>query len=380
MLVNALSYGLIIPLLYPYAEAFGLSSFMVGLMFSSFSIAQFLATPIIGRLSDRYGRKPLLVFSLFGTGASLLLFAYATTPLLLFTARILDGITGGNNSVAQAVIADQSKGKERAKYFGILGAVFGIGFLVGPALGGILGKVALNLPFIVGGVFSFISAILTAWLLPETNTNQHQQQTKKEGLFQLHKLYQALHMPIIGHIFMVVLLASAAHNSFVFGFQSYSVDVLQLSSNQVGLIYSLIGLLMVIMQATGIKFLLKVLPNKQGVLALASLSAALVMLAFGREQSLLIFTIISGLYMVSFAPIMVMNSALISEHSREEDQGGMLGINQAYLSLGQILGPLLAGGANFLHHSASFYLAGGLFLLNFLIVSQIKPSKKLADI
>ncbi len=380
MLVNALSYGLIIPLLYPYAEAFGLSSFMVGLMFSSFSIAQFLATPIIGRLSDRYGRKPLLVFSLFGTGASLLLFAYATTPLLLFTARILDGITGGNNSVAQAVIADQSKGKERAKYFGILGAVFGVGFLVGPALGGILGKIALNLPFIVGGIFSFVSAILTAWLLPETNASRHQQQTKKEGLFQLHKLHQALRIPIIGHILLVVLLASAAHNSFVFGFQSYSVDVLRLSSNQVGLIYSLIGLLMVVMQAAGIKLLLKVLPNKQSVLILASLSAALVMLAFGREQSILIFTIISGLYMVSFAPIMVMNSALISEHSREEDQGGMLGINQAYLSLGQILGPLLAGGANFLHHSASFYLAGGLFLLNVLIVSQIRPSKKLADI
>jgi multidrug resistance protein len=380
MLVNALSYGLIIPLLYPYAEKFGMSSFMVGFMFSIYSVFQFFSTPIIGRLSDRYGRKPLLVTSLFGTAVGLVLFAVATNPLMLFIARIIDGITGGNNSVAQAVIADQVEVKERTKYFGIIGAVFGMGFLLGPALGGFLSKVSLTFPFVVGAILAAISAIMAMILLPETNTKRHEKKVQQEGLFQFKKIAHALKIPTIGHILMVVLLSSIAHNMFIMGFQSFSVDALKLGADQIGIMYSLIGLLMVLMQAVGIKMLLKIFKSKKTILLISAFLSSFVMFAFNIPQSTVLFIVISGVYMITFAPQMIMTSSMISEYTHEEDQGGILGINQAYMALGQIIGPLLAGAANYFHHSASFSIAGLLFFGIWIVIRQIDEHTAKADL
>ncbi len=380
MLVNALSYGLIIPLLYPYAEKFGMSSFMMGLMFSIYSVFQFFSTPIIGRLSDRYGRKPLLVTSLFGTAVGLILFAIATNPLMLIIARIIDGITGGNNSVAQAVIADQVEPKHRTRYFGIIGAVFGVGFLLGPALGGFLSKVSLTFPFYVGAILAAISAVMALFLLPETNTERHKKHVKQEGLFQFKKIAHALKIPTIGHVLMIVFLSSTAHNMFTMGFQAFSVDFLKLNSDDIGVMYSLIGLLMVLMQAVGIKFLLKVFKSKKTILMISSFLTTIVMLSFNIPQSTSLFIFISGLYMITFAPQTIMTSSMISEYSHGEDQGGILGINQAYLALGQIIGPLLAGAANHFHHSASFSVAGLIFFATWIIVRQINEKTAKADL
>ena len=126
-IVNALGYGIIIPILYAYSKRFGLSDFENGLLFSTFAICSFIATPVIGRLSDKYGRKPLLTISLLGTAVSFFLAAFAPNAVVLFIARALDGITAGNISVASAVIADTTDEKSRAKGFGIIGAAFGFG-------------------------------------------------------------------------------------------------------------------------------------------------------------------------------------------------------------------------------------------------------------
>src|SRR5687767_12616977 len=126
--VNALGYGIIIPILYSYSVKYGLSDFENGLLFATFSIFQFIATPIIGRLSDKYGRRPLLIFSIAGTGVSFLMMAFAPSAPFLFLARALDGITAGNIPVASAVITDTTEPKDRAAGFGIIGASFGFGF------------------------------------------------------------------------------------------------------------------------------------------------------------------------------------------------------------------------------------------------------------
>jgi len=174
MLVNALSYGMFIPLQYPYASRFGITPVGLSIMLALFSASQFIATPIIGRLSDRFGRKPLLLISLLGTSLSLAFFALAQTAWMLFAARILDGITGGNNSVAQAVIADTTTGRDRAKSFGLLGALFGVGFLLGPALGGLLSRISLTAPFFSASltlylVFDFMPASSSASVLVKSN-------------------------------------------------------------------------------------------------------------------------------------------------------------------------------------------------------------------
>src|SRR6201985_119098 len=145
--INSLGFGIIVPLLYAYGKHFGLNGTSLGFLMAAFSGAQFIATPVLGALSDKYGRKPLLAISLLGTCISFLMFAEARSIIILFAARILDGITGGNISVAQAMVSDTSTPKDRAKRFGILGSAFGFGFIIGPALGGLLSKWGIQAPF-----------------------------------------------------------------------------------------------------------------------------------------------------------------------------------------------------------------------------------------
>lgn len=343
MLVNALSFGTLIPLLYPYAQRFGIGPFELSMLFASFSVAQLIATPIIGRLSDRYGRKPLLLWSLFGTGVSLSLFALSTAGWHLFVARILDGITGGNISVAQAMIADTTKGSDRAKAFGVLGAAFGFGFLFGPALGGVLSQVSLTAPFWFAASLAFLGSFLGWVLLPETLDRSQVQAVKKEGMFHFGKMLTSLFDTKIGPVFLISLLVATAFNVWILGFQTTSVDVLKMTPRDVGILFSVSGLVSIFMQAVGIRVLLKMVPRKRVLLLASLLVGAVFMLMHMVAVSVLLFAVISLIFMAVSAPQNPVISAMITERTNPEDQGAVLGLNQAYTSLGQIIGPLLAG-------------------------------------
>ena len=152
--VNALGYGIIIPILYSYSQKFGLSDFDNGLLFSLFSVSQFFSTPIIGRMSDKFGRRPILVLSPLGTAISFFMAAFAPSAFILFLSRALDGITAGNFPAAAAVISDSTDLKDRAKGFGIIGASFGFGFVFGPAIAAATVGFGTNVPFIIAGFLS----------------------------------------------------------------------------------------------------------------------------------------------------------------------------------------------------------------------------------
>src|SRR3989338_5079513 len=154
-IVNALGYGIIIPVLYSYSQKYGLNDFQNGLLFSIFSICQFFSTPIIGRMSDKYGRKPLLLISISGTALSFFMAAFAPNAVFLFIARALDGITAGNIPVASAVISDTTTQKQRAKGFGIIAAAFGFGFVFGPAISALTLSFSDSMPFISSSLISF---------------------------------------------------------------------------------------------------------------------------------------------------------------------------------------------------------------------------------
>jgi MFS family permease len=159
--INALSITILIPTIYLYGKQFELTDFQTSLLFATYSIAQFFSTPIIGKLSDRFGRKPLLIISLFGTVIGNLLAGTASTASMLFFARFLDGITGGNVSVAQAVVADITSPETRAKGFGIFGAALGLGFILGPAISLGAQHYSLGAAFLAAGAIAAIALIIT---------------------------------------------------------------------------------------------------------------------------------------------------------------------------------------------------------------------------
>lgn len=370
MLINALSYGTIIPLLYPYSARFGITPITLSFLFASYSLFQFLATPIIGRLSDRYGRKPLLLLSIFGTSISLALFASATNIYMLFFARILDGITGGNISVAQAMLADKVTGKERAKAFGMLGAAFGFGFLVGPAIGGLLSQISLSAPFWFASILALIATILGYFKLEESVHKIAVFKQKHEPLFNLKSLGKALFDPTVGAVLIVSLIAATVSNSFIIGFNAYSVDVLHLSAKQVGLIYTMAGFMSVSMQMVGIKVLLKKFPTKEAVIKFTFIGSFFALLALSMGLNYIQFVFVLFVYMIFHAVIAPIISAILSERTNEEDQGLVLGINQSYISLGQIIGPLSAGlvsqiSVSFIFIWAAILMYGGFLFIQF---------------
>ena len=166
--MNLVGFGIIIPLLPFYAETFGASPIAIGLLFASFSLSQLVASPILGDLSDRWGRRPVLIFSLLGTVVSFVMLALANSLVMLFAARIVDGLSGGNITTARAYIADVTTEENRAKAFGVLGAAFGLGFIVGPALGAVFSRISYTAPIWAAAVITVIATALALFWLPET--------------------------------------------------------------------------------------------------------------------------------------------------------------------------------------------------------------------
>ncbi len=230
-LVNALGYGIVIPLLFVYSSKYGFSALTLGILFSVYSIFELISTPFIGILSDKFGRRPLLIISLLGTAGSFFLMAFAPSGIFLFIARALDGITAGDFPVAQAVISDSTEKKDRAKGFGIIGACYGIGLIAGPAISALTVGISIKLPFIIAGVLSTIAVVMTILFLEETNKHMGIVQHKK--IFDWGKLVHAVLDRTTGLTLLVSFLWSFAFGMFVYTYQSFALKTLFLSPTNI---------------------------------------------------------------------------------------------------------------------------------------------------
>src|SRR5438128_3079928 len=196
--VNLVGFGILVPLLPFYAGTFGASPLVIGLLFASFSLCQLIASPALGDLSDRYGRRLVLVFSLAGTVVSFVMLALAHSVTMLFLARIVDGLSGGNISTARAYVADVTEPKDRARAYGLIGAAFGLGFILGPALSGVLAGVSYTAPIWVAAFMTLVATAMALIWLPET---VHRTQAGTGNPFRY--LPELLRRPIVRRILSI---------------------------------------------------------------------------------------------------------------------------------------------------------------------------------
>lgn len=339
-IVNALGYGIIIPILYSYSRRFGLSDFQSGMLFAVFSIAQFISTPIIGILSDKYGRRPLLIISLLGTVGSFVLMALARNALWLFLARALDGITAGNIPVATAVISDTTKPEDRAKGFGLIGASFGFGFVFGPAISALTVGLGVSIPFWIAASVTSLAVLLTWIILPETN--QHMGEIHSKNLFDFKKLAQAIVDANIGLTLLISAIYSLAFGMFIFAYQPMSVEILHLNPTIISLNFTIFGLMGLIGQA----FIVPQTVKKWGEKKALTGSLLLVAISFAGSalaRNFWVFIAFSILNSLAGAIVNPVISTLLSEEVDAKSQGEIMGVNASYMSLGFIFGPIIGG-------------------------------------
>jgi len=372
--INSLGFGIIVPLLYTFGKKFGVTGQIVGLLTASFSIAQFFATPILGALSDKYGRKPLLAISLVGTCISFIMFAEARGMIMLFAARILDGLTGGNISVAQAIVSDTSTSKDRAKRFGILSSAFGFGFVIGPAVGGFLSRFGLQAPFFFAAAISLLGALATIFFLKETNPHgKKNEATKISDTFST--IVTALRMPVIGTAIFIGFLLTMAQFTMIIGFQTFTVDILKLSPKNIGLLYTGFAAMGIIMQLC-VPFFTRMVNSRTMILLFSTLLCCAAMFFAGFTVGLIAFAVCIFIYGLFNGLRNPMLNAIIADNNTKSTQGKILGVNQSYASIGQTLGPITAGLITAISIHCVFFLSAFYMLIAFAFTFRLKAKEK----
>lgn len=371
-IVNALGYGIIIPILYSYSLKYGLSDFQNGLLFSVFSIFQFLSTPLIGRLSDKYGRRPLLIISLAGTAISFLMMAFAPNALFLFLARALDGLTAGNIPVASAVISDTTSDKDRAKGFGVIGASFGFGFIFGPAISAFTLPFGDSVPFLIAALVTIIAVVLTAALLPETN--MHKGEVKKGKIFDMKHLIQSVFDKQVGTTLLISFVYFFAFGLFIYSYQPFSVRVLGLSAQAISLNFTLFGVVGLLAQTIIIPRVTKRFGDNKSLTG-ALVAAVITFLSFYFTRSYIVMILVSAVHSLANSFVQPLTQALLSKETDAKSQGSIMGLQASYMSLGLIIGPIVGGALASL--SVPMPFIGGSFLVIICVVLSLQIPKRL---
>jgi len=361
--VNLVGFGIIIPLLPFYAETFGASPFVVGLLFAVFSLAQLIASPALGDLSDRYGRRPVLVFSLLGTVASFAMLALAHSIAMLFLARIVDGLSGGNISTARAYVADITEPQDRARAYGILGAAFGLGFIFGPALSGLLVRVSYTAPIWAAAGITLVATIM-AWLwLPETVHRVHAGSGNP-----LRYLPELLQRPIVRRVLAIDFVFWFALAIFQTTFGLFVAARFGYGPAATGYLFAGFGLLGAVVQGGFIRPMVRRIGDKTTFVAGLVFSAiGLVMSAY--THSIVAFTIILIPLSLGMGFGMPTISSLVSRSAGSHEQGRVQGAASAIESLSRTLGPVW--GALMLQRfgEAAPYLTAALFMMLTLVMT-----------
>ena len=345
--VDVLGLTLVIPLLPFYAEKYGASPSVVGLLVSAYAACQLISGPLLGALSDRFGRRPILIFSQIGTFAGFIILARASALWMIFLSRIIDGSTAGNLSVAQATIADVTPPEDRAKSFGIIGMAFGFGFLIGPALSGFLAHYGYVYPVYLAAALSFTSILGTSFVLKEPERHAPPGEERKLGLFQFGAYAKDFRNPKIASTLYQFLVFFMGFSMFIAGIalfaeRRFTWDGRPFGPREVGYLFAYSGLLGIFIQGGILARLVKKVGEEKVVLfAFSSAIIGYGLLGFAHSISvLLIAATFSAFGSGCLRPSL---TALVSRQSGRHEQGRMMGLIQGLNSMSSIIGPILSG-------------------------------------
>lgn len=345
--IDLVGFGIVIPALPYYVEgdAFKATPFEIGLLFASYSLMQFIFSPILGSLSDRVGRRPILFFSLLGSAVGYLFIGYAFALWMVFAGRIISGITGGNISTAQAYIADVTSRENRAKGMGLFGAMFGLGFIFGPAIGGILSRYGIGVPFLFAAVLSLANAISIYFILPETvKKDANAPLTQRPNRFA--ELFSAFKNSRFGTLTAVYFFLVTSFSIMTYAFVLYTIERFGYTAEQNGYIFAFIGIMAVIFQGGGFNTLVRKFgENPLTIAGCLIMAASLFTIPFISPQTggLAGLLITSAFLTIGNSMASPALTSLASKISSDEEQGKSLGVMQSGASLARAIGPAVGG-------------------------------------
>ncbi len=337
--VNLVGFGIIIPLLPFYAETFGASPPVIGLLFAVFSVCQLIAAPTLGDLSDKYGRRPVLIFSLAGTVLSFVMLAMAQSITMLFLARIVDGLSGGNISTARAYVADVTEPKDRARAYGLIGAAFGLGFIMGPALSGVLARYSYTAPVWAAAGITLVATLMAYFWLPET---MHRASAGTGMPFR--NLAEMMRRPGLRRVLWIDFIYWFAFAIFQTTFALFVAGRFGFDVSQTGYFFAGFGILGAVVQGAAIRPIVQRLGDKPTfILGLACTAVGLVGATLARTVSLFTIALVPLAFGIGFGHPTV--SSLVSRAGRGDEQGRVQGAAGAMESLGRAMGPVWGNAA-----------------------------------
>ena len=374
ILIDVIGLGLIIPVVPKLIEELlhngstSLAATYGGWLTFSYAIMQFAVSPILGNLSDQYGRRPILLFSLFGFGIDYLFVAFAPSIAWLFVGRIVAGITGASITTASAYMADISTPENRAQNFGMIGAAFGLGFIIGPLLGGVLGEHGSRLPFFVAAGLALANWLYGYFVLPESLPKHLRRKFEWKRANPLGSLLQLKKYPAVAGLIGSLLLIYLAAHSVQSNWSFVNIEKFKWTPKLIGISLGVVGFLIALVQGLLIRVVNPRIGNEKSVyLGLSLYTLGLLLFTFATQTWMMFAFLVPYCLGGIAGPAL---QSIISGNVPPNEQGELQGALTSLMSLTSVLGPLMMTGtfAYFTGPTAPFYFPGASFLLGALLM------------
>ncbi|HEY5824497.1 MAG TPA: TCR/Tet family MFS transporter [Cyclobacteriaceae bacterium] len=368
LLIDITGLGIIIPVMPKLIEDLTGSSLSQaatfgGWLISAYAITQFFFAPIVGGLSDRYGRRPVLLAALFGFGIDYLLLAFAPTIGWLFAGRIIAGIMGASFTTAGAYIADISTPENRAQNFGIIGAAFGLGFIVGPVIGGLLGGLGTRVPFMAAAALTLLNWLYGFFILPESLKPENRRKFEVARANPFGTLKSLVRFPVIAGLLVALAFIYVSSHAVQSNWSYFTIEKFKWTETQIGISLGVVGVMFALVQGLLIRKIIPALGNEKSVYVGFGLSAAgFLLYAFASQGWMMyIFTAVYCLGGIAGPALQGIMSGVVPPNEQGELQGGFTSL----MSLASIIGPLIMNSlfAFFTKADAPVYFPGAAMLL-----------------